>query len=100
MKPFNWTHSLFDGEWERVNHYGVSVSPTTKTNYSIKCVITEIFTVLPCFLETVHSMCCLILDKVLACPCDILVDHQLRVLSAQQRSLERLQSLRKNDDIC
>ena len=45
-------------------------------------------------------MCCLILDKVLACPCDILVDHQLRVLSAQQRNLERLQSLRKNDDIC
>ena len=72
----------------------VSVCHLPQTDYSIKCVITEIFTVLPCFAEAVHSMCCSILDKVLACPCDILVDHQHRVLSVQQKSLERLQSLK------
>ena len=51
-----------------------------------------LLTVLPCFLGPICSMFCLILHKVLACPCGILVDHQFRALSAQQKSLVRLQS--------
>ena len=64
-----------------------------------KLINQVLLTVLPCFLGPIHSMFCLILHKVLACPCGILADHQLRALSARQTSLVRQQSL-KFDKLC